>query len=83
MEQHSKSVSQVADKVCLFYRHQQPYHIYPGSTNSTRSSSKTRTNTIDASKLNRVLHVDRGRHVVLVEPNVGMDRLLPPPSRMA
>ena len=76
MKQHSKTVHQVAEKVRLFYNSQQPYRIYHGSTNCTRSSSKTRTNTIDTSNLNRVLHVDRERHVVLVEPNVGMDRLV-------
>lgn len=76
MEQHKASVSRIACRAQQFYERKQPYSIYHGSTNCTRQSTKTPENTIDTSKLNRVLNVDVERKVVLVEPNVPMDRLV-------
>ncbi|KAK2761148.1 Delta(24)-sterol reductase [Arachnomyces sp. PD_36] len=76
MEQHSAAVSRIACRAQEFYARKQPYSIYHGSTNCTRQSTKTPENTIDTSKLNRVLSVDVERKVVLTEPNVPMDRLV-------
>ncbi|EYE90844.1 FAD-binding oxidoreductase [Aspergillus ruber CBS 135680] len=76
MQQHAETVCEIALKTRQFYDRRQPYRIYHGSTNCTRESAKTRANTIDISSLNRVLHVDTDRQVVLVEPNVPMDKLV-------
>lgn len=76
MEQHKASVARIACRAQQFYERKQPYSIYHGSTNCTRQSSKTPENTIDTSKLNRVLKVDSEKNVVLSEPNVSMDRLV-------
>ena len=76
LEEHSKAVSEITAQVRGFYDRQQPYHIYHGSTNCTRKSSKTQSNTIDTSPLNRVLHIDPDKRVVIVEPNVAMGELV-------
>ena len=76
LEEHSKAVAEIAAQVRGFYDRQQPYHIYHGSTNCTRKSSKTQANTVDTSPLNHVLHIDPDKRVVIVEPNVAMDELV-------
>lgn len=59
-----------------FYSQRQPFRVYHGSTNSTRTSEKNRDNIVDTSKLNHVLEIDNEKKTALVEPNVPMDALL-------
>ncbi|KAE8373978.1 hypothetical protein BDV26DRAFT_300686 [Aspergillus bertholletiae] len=76
MEIHNAIVQRISAHVKQFYNDKTPFHIYHGSTNSTRASTKLRSNTVDTSSLNRVLMIDQKRKVALVEPNVPMDMLV-------
>ncbi|RMD39323.1 hypothetical protein DV735_g5809, partial [Chaetothyriales sp. CBS 134920] len=76
MQSHEEAVAAVAARVRHFSETKQPYRIYHGSTNSTRTSQRRRDNTVDTSSLTRVLEVDKARKTALVEPNVPMDALV-------
>ncbi|RHZ66518.1 FAD-binding oxidoreductase [Aspergillus thermomutatus] len=76
MDSHHAIVQEISFQVKRFYADKKPFYIYHGSTNSTRASKKSRSNTVDTSRLNRVLCIDRVRKVALVEPNVPMDMLV-------
>lgn len=76
MEKHAEKVIEISSKARYLYDRCLGFHIYHGLTHCTRESSKTRTNTIDTTSLNRVLHVDIDKNVVLVEPNVSMGNLV-------
>ena len=76
MESHDAIVSTVAARVNQFYERKQPFRIYHGSTNSTRQSQRHADNTIDTSRLDRVLSIDAAAKTALVEPNVAMDALV-------
>lgn len=76
MEQHAEKVVEISSKARYFYDRCRGFRIYNGSTQCNREPSKTQTNTIDVRSLNRVLHVDTDKRVVLVEPNVPMDKLV-------
>ena len=76
MKTHSAAVEAVAQRVRQFYETKQPFRIYHGSTNSTRTSDRNQDNTVDTSSLSRILHVDVARKTVTTEPNVPMDALV-------
>ncbi|KAI2631057.1 FAD-binding domain-containing protein [Hypoxylon sp. NC1633] len=76
MEAHNDAVASISERLQQFYAQRQPFRVYHGSTNSTRTTEKNRDNTVDTSKLNRVLEIDRAKKTALVEPNVPMDMLL-------
>jgi FAD/FMN-containing dehydrogenase len=76
MEAHNTAVAAIEASVRSFSEVQQPFRIYHGSTNSTRDSSRHLDNTVDTSKLNRVLRIDAEAKTAIVEPNVPMDALL-------
>jgi delta24-sterol reductase len=76
MEQHNDAVRAISRRVREFYAVRQPYRIYHGSTNTTRTSNRRPDNTVDVSSLGHVLDVDVARQTALVEPNVPMDRLV-------
>ncbi|KOC12057.1 putative 24-dehydrocholesterol reductase [Aspergillus flavus AF70] len=76
MDLHNATVRQISARVKQFHDDKKPFYIYHGSTNSTRPSKKSTSNTIDTSSLNRVISIDRTRKVALVEPNVPMDMLV-------
>ncbi|KAI9929473.1 hypothetical protein ASPWEDRAFT_41323 [Aspergillus wentii DTO 134E9] len=76
MEEHDIVVAKIASQVRQFYDRKQPYHIYHGSTNCTRKSSKTASNTIDTSSLKRTFSIDSLKQTIQVEPNVSMDELV-------
>ncbi|RYP10438.1 hypothetical protein DL764_000621 [Monosporascus ibericus] len=76
MDAHNAAVATISERVREFYTRKEPFRVYHGSTNSTRTSARNRDNTVDTSNLNHVLRVDAETKVVLVEPNVSMDRLL-------
>lgn len=73
---HEAAVTAVALRVRHFCERKQPYRIYHGSTNSTRTSRRHADNTVDISSLNRVLDIDTSKRTALVEPNVPMDALV-------
>jgi FAD/FMN-containing dehydrogenase len=73
---HDAAVVAIAGRVRQFHDAQRPFRIYHGSTNSTRQSRRHADNTIDTSKLSRVLTVDAAKKVAVVEPNVPMDALV-------
>ncbi|KAI9738408.1 MAG: hypothetical protein M1834_008911 [Cirrosporium novae-zelandiae] len=76
MDVHNKDVAAIAAHVRVFYDCKEKFHIYHGSTNSTRTTQFDRKKVIDTSRLSRVLKVDHYNKTVLVEPNVPMDRLV-------
>ncbi|PIG87682.1 FAD binding domain protein [Aspergillus arachidicola] len=76
MDLHNATVQQISARVKQLHDDKKPFYIYNGSTNSTRPSKKSTSNTIDTSSLNRVMSIDRTRKVALVEPNVPMDMLV-------
>jgi len=73
---HARAVERVREQVRRLAAAGTAARIYHGSTNSTRAQEFRREAMIDASGLDRVLHVDRERRVAVVEPNVPMDALL-------
>ncbi|KAI9149515.1 Delta(24)-sterol reductase [Paramyrothecium foliicola] len=81
MEAHNAAVSAIGARVKQFYDRKKPFRIYHGSTNSTRRSQRNADNTIDTSGLNHVLSVDTATKTALVEPNVGMGKLLEEATR--
>lgn len=76
MEEHAEKVIEVSSKARYLYDRCLGFQIYNGSTQCTRESSKTLTNTIDIRSLNSVLHVDTNKKMVLVEPSVPMENLV-------
>ncbi|XXH04576.1 hypothetical protein Hte_010993 [Hypoxylon texense] len=76
MEAHNDAVASISARLQQFYAHRQPFRVYHGSTNSTRTAAKSRDNTVDTSALNRVLEIDEAKKTALVEPNVPMDALV-------
>ncbi|KAG6003015.1 hypothetical protein E4U21_002450 [Claviceps maximensis] len=73
---HDQAVQSIALRVKSFSQRQEPFRIYHGSTNSTRTSQRRADNTIDTSRLDHVLSVDATKLTALVEPNVPMDQLV-------
>lgn len=76
MEAHDRIAKSIAERVKHFAALKQPFRIYHGSTNSTRGSQRRPDNTVDTSKLNRILAIDVENMTALVEPNVPMDALV-------
>ena len=76
MDAHQVAVASVAAQTRQLYEEKIPFRIYHGSTNSTCRSQRRRDNTVDISKLDRVLHVNRHTKTAVVEPNVPMAVLL-------
>ncbi|KAJ4290690.1 hypothetical protein N0V88_006438 [Collariella sp. IMI 366227] len=76
MDAHEAIVASVSTRIQQFHETKTPFRVYHGSTNSTRKSQRRHDNTVDTSRLNRVLNVDTTRKTALVEPNVPMDALV-------
>lgn len=73
---HAQKVKKIADEVTQFYRNKRPFHIFHGSTNSTRIQHFNKATTIDASSLNEILEINTKTMIATVEPNVPMDKLV-------
>ncbi|KAJ5201791.1 uncharacterized protein N7498_006454 [Penicillium cinerascens] len=73
---HCTAVQAISARVADFHRRQQPFRIYHGSTNSTRSSNHSKSTTVCTENLTRILQVDSNRFTAIVEPNVPMDALV-------
>lgn len=73
---HNSAVDIISKRVADFYSTKTQFRIYHGSTNATRPSLRQMDRMVDTSRLNHVLHVDKGKMVALVEPNVPMDDLV-------
>ncbi|KAI0180544.1 FAD-binding domain-containing protein [Hypoxylon sp. FL1284] len=76
MEAHNEAVASISARLKQFYERREPFRVYHGSTNSTRTVAKSRDNTVDTSALNHVLEIDESKKTALVEPNVPMDALV-------
>ncbi|KAI2612390.1 FAD-binding domain-containing protein [Hypoxylon fragiforme] len=76
MDSHKEAVISISKRLEQFYAQRQPFRVYHGTTNSTRTSDKSRSNTVDTSNLNHVLSIDQTKKTALVEPNVPMDQLV-------
>jgi delta24-sterol reductase len=74
--QHIEAVDVLQAQIAEYYSRKVPFRIYHGSTNATRVLTFKRSELVDTSKLDRVLHIDKQARTALVEPNVSMDRLL-------
>lgn len=74
MEAHNATVSKVAARVKHFHTKNLPFRIYHGSTNSTRTSHRSASNTVDTSSLTSILSISPTH--ALCEPNVPLDALL-------
>lgn len=73
---HDQLTADLADQIRDYYDRKQPFHIYHGSTNSTRILSFKRSEMVDVSQLNQVLEINLETQTALVEPNVPMDTLV-------
>jgi delta24-sterol reductase len=73
---HVTAVVEIAERVRELHGRQHPFRIFHGSTNSTRQNVLRKAGSVDVSKLDRILRVDKSRKLILVEPNVPMDRLV-------
>ena len=76
MDLHQQAVEQISASVRQFYKKKEKFRIFHGSTNTTRPPTTRRGNRVDTSALSRILMVDTEKKIVLVEPNVPMDRLV-------
>lgn len=76
MKGHDDFVKGAAGKVADFHASNTPFRIYHGTTNSTRTSTKTAYNTLDVSPLYHVLKVYPETKKCICEPNAPMDSLL-------
>ena len=76
MDQHKQAVAHVARRVRQFYDRKEKFRIYHGSTNSTRPKRLDPDKTVDTSALDHVLKINTDQKIVVVEPNVPMDRLV-------
>lgn len=76
MERHREAVAVIAASVRHHYDRREPFRIFHGSTNSTRSSLYPRQRIVNTGALSHVLKVDTKTRIALVEPNVPMDRLV-------
>jgi delta24-sterol reductase len=76
LEEHVTAVQEIAERVRELHSRQQPFRIFHGSSNSTRQNVLQKSGSVDVSKLDRVLRVDVSRRLILVEPNVPMDKLV-------
>lgn len=76
LKPHDDFVKGLAERVARFYEDKEPFRIYHGTTNSTRTSTKTAHNTLDVSPLYHVLKVFPETKKCIVEPNCPMDALL-------
>lgn len=76
MKPHDDFVKGLAGRVAKFHEAKEPFRIYHGATNSTRTSTKTARNTLDVSPLYHVLKVYPDTKKCVVEPNCPMDALL-------
>lgn len=76
MERHKEAVALIAANVRGYYNRNEPFRIFHGSTNTTRSSAYPRQRTVSTDALSHVLKVDIKTRTALVEPNVPMDRLV-------
>jgi Delta24-sterol reductase len=76
MEEHNAAVERLAREIRQFYDRKEPFRIYHGSTNSTRSLSFRSSTSVDTSALNNVISINSATRTALVEPNVSMDALV-------
>ncbi|UNI21210.1 hypothetical protein JDV02_007220 [Purpureocillium takamizusanense] len=77
MEQHSRSVANIAVAIRNCFEDRQSFRIFHGSSNSTRPGRlHAGSKVIDITALSNVVSVNCGAKVALVEPNVPMDRLV-------
>lgn len=76
MDQHSRTVEDIAATVRHFYERKEKFRIAHGSTNSTRQIASKGKNIVNTGSLSNVLKVDTVNRTALVEPNVPMDRLV-------
>ena len=76
MEKHDEAVRRIAQAVKSFHERQEQFHIYHGSTNSTRITSFERRKMVDVSHLRHIVYIDARRGVAVVEANVPMDVLV-------
>ncbi|TAL14733.1 FAD-binding oxidoreductase [Patescibacteria group bacterium] len=75
-QKHEEVVKQLQKQIGGYFAHNVAFRVYHGSTNSTRVLTFKRSEMVDTSKLNHVLSVDVKKRVVVVEPNVSMDKLV-------
>jgi delta24-sterol reductase len=75
-KQHDAHVSRLQTQIQDYYARKVPFRVYHGSTNSTRVLSFKRSEMIDVSDLNHILHIDTKTRTAIVEPNVPMDKLV-------
>jgi Delta24-sterol reductase len=75
-QEHDAAVSRISREVANFHARKVPFRIFHGNTNSTRLSERTRSATVDISRLSHVISVSTSKQTCLVEPNVPMDKLV-------
>jgi delta24-sterol reductase len=73
---HQAAVADLSRIIGDFYKREQPFRVFHGSTNSTRVQTYKRSETVDVSLLNRIISIDKETLTAIVEPNVSMDQLV-------
>lgn len=76
MQNHNEKVAKISSEVKKYFDQKKPFHIFHGSTNSTRILSFKSDQMINVSNLDNILSVDRKKMLAIVEPNMPMDKLV-------
>ncbi|MCJ1307986.1 hypothetical protein MMC25_001636 [Agyrium rufum] len=76
MDGHEEAVATISRQLQSFNKLKEPFRIYHGSTNSTKSTQFFRTNIVDTSGFTRVLKIDPKEMTAVVEPSVCMEQLV-------
>lgn len=74
MDSHREKVKNVSAAVRHFYETEEKFRVFHGSTNSTRPLNHDKI--VDTSALSQIIKIDTQKQIILVEPNVPMDRLV-------
>jgi FAD/FMN-containing dehydrogenase len=76
MHKHNLAVSEIAKQVQSFNSQQKPFHIYHGTTKTTRRIRFSKSSIVDTSTLSNILAIERGAQTAIVEPSVTFGELV-------
>ncbi|WYZ46779.1 hypothetical protein EsH8_IX_001004 [Colletotrichum jinshuiense] len=73
IKKHNEAVAAIAEKIKKFFADGIQFRVYHGDTNKAHLATRKADPTIDMSRLNQIIAIDKDRRVALVQPNVTMD----------
>jgi delta24-sterol reductase len=74
--EHTQKLQVIQTKMAMFFQKKQKVRMYHGNSNSTRTKSIDRQNTVDVSSLTAVLEINKHDRYVVIEPSITMDALV-------